>query len=117
MLVSIGAVSLLLHDNMIHCTSPGEPAPHPGHAGLVLDQLSVQPVLLPPGHPHHVPWPQSDPGLISAGRMTTHPTTLGHWEPESTVADHDLILPSSLSLVFLLFQLFSCQCVLITALE
>ena len=53
----------------LHCTLPREPAPHPAWltVGLGLDQLPVQPVLLPPGHLHGAPRHQSDPGLVSAG--------------------------------------------------
>ena len=53
----------------LHGALSREPAPHPGGltVGLGLDQLPVQPVLLPPGDLHRAPRHQPDPGLVSAG--------------------------------------------------
>ena len=56
--------------NDLHSTLPGEPAPHPHCLTVprVLDELPVEPELLPPRHPDGAPRHQPDPGLVSAGR-------------------------------------------------
>ena len=72
--VTCAAVRVVHH---LHSTLSREPAPHPGLARLVLHQLAVQPVSLPPRHSHSAARHQADPRLVSAGRPTAHSEALG----------------------------------------
>ena len=63
----------------LHSTLTREPAPHPPgpRVAHLLDQLPVQPELLPAGHPHRAPRHQADPGLVSTGRTAADREALG----------------------------------------
>lgn len=102
--------------NSLNSTSPREP---PSHARLclLLNFISIEPILLPTGNPHPLTMFKWYSWFISAGRMSTHATALTEGKPFSRVVVNNLIFPGSPSFVLFLTQLFPGQGVLVSSLH